>query len=215
MHRKLKLLFLLILSSSVYFIFQNNNREVTNIVNIGDGLSQGINSYGFKEYSYIDYYKDSQNNNSININNDYSNKKLSFHEFNILLKTSPSLKRTLREADQVFITLGYNDLIYNLALEENNNEIIVGIQREYTKCLQEIKKYYKKKPIVIGYYNSYNNEELNIYINKLNKVLQTEDIIYINTSKIIDSPKYFSNPHSYYLNREGYQAISKEIMKKT
>ena len=214
MHRKTKLIILLLLSFSVYFIFKYNNKDVIKIVNIGDSLSQSINSKIFKEYKYLDYYKDDSNQKLI-INNDYSKKELTLHEFNILLKNSASLKRLLREADQVFITLGYNDLIYNIALKENSNKKIVGIQKEYITCLHEIKKYYKRKPIVIGYYNSYYNEELDQSIAKLNKIIKEEEVIFIDTSQIIDSPKYFSNQYSYYLNKKGYQVISQEIIKKT
>ena len=106
-------------------------------------------------------------------------------------------------------------MIYNLALEENSNKKTVGIQTEYIACLHEIKKYYKRKPIVIGYYNSYYNEELDQSIAKLNKIIKEEEVIFIDTSQIIDSPKYFSNQYSYYLNKKGYQVISQEIIKKT
>ena len=43
MHRKTKLIILLLLSFSVYFIFKYNNKDVIKIVNIGDSLSQSIN----------------------------------------------------------------------------------------------------------------------------------------------------------------------------
>ena len=58
MNRKTKLLILILLSLSVYFIYKNNNHKEIKITSLGDGLSLGINSYGVKEYGYLDYCKD-------------------------------------------------------------------------------------------------------------------------------------------------------------
>ena len=58
MKKTTKLLILIILSLSVYFIYQNTKSNNIKILNIGDKLSQGINSYGIKEYGFIDHYKD-------------------------------------------------------------------------------------------------------------------------------------------------------------
>ena len=38
------------------------------------------------------------------------------------LKTTPEIKRILYDTDLLIITLGYNDLLYHLALEENKNQ---------------------------------------------------------------------------------------------
>ena len=74
MKKVIKLVILMILSCSVYFIYQQTKNSIINITSIGDTLSMGINSYGIKEYGYIDYYKDylTKETENVNIINEYS-----------------------------------------------------------------------------------------------------------------------------------------------
>ena len=58
MNRITKLLILITISLAVYFIYNNTNNKTLKIMSIGDSYSLGINSYGIKDYGYIDYYKD-------------------------------------------------------------------------------------------------------------------------------------------------------------
>ena len=57
MNKKIKLLSIIIISCSVFLIYKNTNKKIL-ILNIGDHISLGINSFGIKEYSPVDYYKD-------------------------------------------------------------------------------------------------------------------------------------------------------------
>ena len=217
MNRIQKLFTLMILSSSVFFIYQKNHSNVSKIVNIGDALSQGKNSFGVIEYGYIDYYKDYlSKTKKVVLNNDYSNQNLSLYEFQYLLKTSSSLKKTIRESNQVFLTLGYNDLLYQISIN-NNNQIKKNLVKMYQETIKEIKKYTPNKPIVIGYYIAPScSDEVKEGLQYINQSLsQDKRIIFIDTGRIIQSNKYFSNPNSYYINRLGYYAIYKEILKKT
>ena len=200
MNRIQKLFTLMILSSSVFFIYQKNHSNVSKII----------------EYGYIDYYKDYlSKTKKVVLNNDYSNQNLSLYEFQYLLKTSSSLKKTIRESNQVFLTLGYNDLLYQISI--NNNQIKENLVKMYQETIKEIKKYTPNKPIVIGYYIAPScSDEVKEGLQYLNQSLsQDKRIIFIDTSRIIQSNKYFSNPNSYYINRLGYYAIYKEILKKT
>lgn len=225
MSRKVKLLILIIISFSVYFIYQNNNTKDIKIVSLGDGLSLGINSYGIKEYSYIDYWKDSLEDKGIKveINQEYSKKDLSIFQLLEVIKYNPKIKRDLTEAHYVILNLGYNDLLYKLSLDKkisvaNFNYILKDIEKNYQELIKEIKKYYKKEIIVIGYY-SYDKD--NYYkimgIRRLNQILCTEENIeYIDTYQLLaDSKLYFSNPNSYYPNKKGYQKIAEQIITKT
>ena len=225
MNRLKKLLILLILSTSVFFIYNHTKNTKYVITNIGDQLSLGINSYGIKTPSYVDYYKDYllDTKNEVIINNTYSNKKQSISNILTLIKTTPNMKRYLYDSNLVIITLGYNDIIYNILTEENitenkYNSIMKNIIQEYEELIKEIKKYYHEQIIVVGYYD-YNKE--NIYINKgikeLNNYLQNnKEITYINTKKQLKNrSKYFDNPSSYYPNQEAYYLISKKIIEKT
>ena len=225
MNRLKKLLILLLLSTSVFFIYNLTKNTKYVITNIGDQLSLGINSYGIKTPSYVDYYKDYllDTKNEVIINNTYSNKKQSISNILTLIKTTPNMKRYLYDSNLVIITLGYNDIIYNILTEENitenkYNSIMKNIIQEYEELIKEIKKYYHEQIIVVGYYD-YNKE--NIYINKgikeLNNYLQNnKEITYINTKKLLkNKSKYFDNPSSYYPNQEAYYLISKKIIEKT
>lgn len=218
MNRVIKLLILIILSLSVYFIFQITKESNIKIITLGDGLSLGINSYTIKDYSYTDYYRDYlvEENKEVEIDN-YSKEDLSIHELLKDIKTNPTLKKDLMEAHILFLNVGYNDLNYKLSLEDINisklNRIIDEIDIEYKLLLKEIKKYYKNEIIVIDYPKSNtDNYYYNIGIRKLNKVLNKST--FINTYSLLnDRNKYFSNPNSYYPNRLGYMKISKEIQK--
>lgn len=225
MNRLKKLLILLLLSTSVFFIYNHTKNTKYVITNIGDQLSLGINSYGIKTPSYVDYYKDYllDTKNEVIINNTYSNKKQSISNILTLVKTTPNIKRCLYDTNLVIITLGYNDIIYNILTEENitenkYNSIMKNIIQEYEELIKEIKKYYHEQIIVVGYYD-YNKD--NIYINKgikeLNNYLENnKEITYINTKKLLKNrSKYFDNPSSYYPNQEAYYLISKKIIEKT
>ena len=158
MNRPIKLLILIVMSLSVYFIYQNTKESNIQILSLGDGLSKGINSYTISEYSHLNYYEDylKKQNKKVNLITKYSKKDLTIHELLELIKNNNNLKRDLSEAHILFLTVGYNDLQYKISLEENIdikkiNMIIDDISKEYKELLKEIKKYYRNKIIVIGY----------------------------------------------------------------
>ena len=225
MKKTTKLLILIILSLSVYFIYQNTKSNNIKVLNIGDKLSQGINSYGIKEYGFIDHYKDylKSPTKKIAIVNKYSKKDLTIRELTNQIKNNATLKRDLLEAHILFLTIGYNDLIYKLSLEEKvTNKTIKKIMKEtveeYNDLIKEIRKYYKKEIICIGYYKpNKKNIILNLGIKNLNFYLESQqEVIYINTYKLLkDKKTYFSNPNSYYPNKIGYKKIFQGIIQQT
>lgn len=218
--KKLKLLVLIILSLSVYFIYQKTKDTKETILVLGDYLSEGIDSFNSHTYTYIDYYKEYSSKQKVEIVN-YSRKDLSLKELlNNLVKDS-SLKRDLREANTIILNLGYSDLVFKLSLEENINldRILEEIEEIYKGLLQEIRKYYKERIIVIGYPTTYKEDiYLNQGIKRLNRVLRrdlSQTDIYINTYELLkDREKYFSNPKSNYPNTNAYQIIGKDILEK-
>ena len=122
------------------------------------------------------------------------------------------------ESHLLFLTVGYNDLLYKLSLEEDIsipklNRIIEEIHIEYKELLAEINKYYKNEIIVVGYPKSNKDDYyINLGIRKLNRILNTNN--YIDTYNILNNrEKYFSNPNCYYPNRLGYEKIYEEIKK--
>ena len=225
MKKAIKLLILIIISLSVYFIYQQTKNDNKKVLCIGDGLSLGINSYGIKDYGYIDYYKDylQERTEELTVIKEYSNKGLSIKELLQNIKTNNKLKRDLMESHILFLTVGYNDLLYKFSLEDNMDtqkfdKIIRGIKTDYLNLIKEIKKYYKNEIIVIGYYKSYKDDYyMNMGISKLNKIIRlNEDVTYLDTYQLLSNhSKYFSNNDSYYPNRLGYEAIANKIIENT
>ena len=225
MKRVIKLSILILISLSVYFIYEETNHKNIKILVLGDSLSLGINSYGIKEYGYVDYYKDYLvgKDKKITINKDYSKKELTIEELKEKIKTTPSLKKELSESHQIILNVGYNDLLYKLSLEQNNknlnlNKNIKEIESSYQELIKEIDKYYNNSIILIGYPPSNQDDYYkNIGIKKINKILKnTPKSSYIDTYQLLNHKElFFSNPHSYYPNRYGYQAIAKKIIEKT
>jgi len=224
MRKIIKLFILIVISFSVYFIYQETKDKSITVLNIGDGLALGINSFGIKEYSYINYYRDYLNQTKkATIINEYSKRDLSINKLLDTIKTNPKLRRDLMEAHQLILVVGYNDLKYQMSLENTLTtskliNIISSINNDYQNLIEEIRKYYKNEIIVLGYYDS--NEE-DYYFNKglesLNDILSaSKEVTFISTENLLtDYKKYFSNPHSYYPNRYGYEAIANKIILKT
>lgn len=225
MKKLLKLLLLIVVCSSVFYIYQNTKNSKYNIVNIGDELSISINSYGIKDYSPISYYKNEllKTHKKVNINNKYSEYENSILIMLEKIKNDNYLKKILSSSNQVIITLGYNDLIYKLNVSDELNsskfyKIIKEIELNYNNLIKEIRKYTQKEIIVILYPDTYKEDYYLkkgiVYLNQLLK--NNKEITYIDTYDLLnDRKKYFSNPYSYYPNRYGYIEISREIIRKT
>ena len=121
MNRPIKLLILILLSLSVYFIYQLTKESNIQILSLGDGLSKGINSYTIVESSHLNYYEEylKSKNIKVKVISEYSKEDLTIHELLELVKNNNYLKRDLMESHLLFITVGYNDLLYKLSLEDN------------------------------------------------------------------------------------------------
>ena len=193
-------------------------------MNLGDKLSTGINSYGEIEKNYIDYYKDylEKEKDKVEIKKTYSTNSQSISNTLLLIENNPKIRRELIDSDILIITLGYNDLVYELTIEDNKNDyildnIITNIENNYNKLIEEITKYYHKNIIVIGYYKAQsNNKYIDKGIIKLNNVLKkNKKVEYIDTYNLLINDKYLSKTNNYYPNNVGYYEISKKIISKT
>ena len=56
---------------------------------------------------------------NVKVIDNYSKEDLTIHELLTLIKTNNTLKRDLMESHILFITVGYNDLLYKMSLEED------------------------------------------------------------------------------------------------
>ena len=177
MKKLIKLIILIIISLSVYFIYYKTNNSKYIITSIGDKLSMGINSFGVKEKSYIDYYKEylEQEKQQVIVNKKYTSKTQSIKQTVLQLKNMPEFKRTISDSNLIIITLGYNDILYDLSIEEKYNsnsvnKIVENTITSYNELIKEIKKYYHNDIYVIGYYKTKkDNEYINEAIIQLNK----------------------------------------------
>lgn len=225
MKKLFKLLFLIFIILSVFFIYIKTKDSKYTILSLGDNLSLGIDSYGIKGPSYIDFYKNYilKKKETVIKNDQYSRKDLTINALLQELKENNNLKKDLSSANILILTVGYNDLIYKINLNENINSDILKkevqeIQKDYLNLLKEIRKYYKNKIVVIGYFASNKTDYyINTGIKELNKTLQSaKKITYIDTYDLLKPKrKYFSNKNSYYPNLQGYLRISKKIIIKT
>lgn len=224
MNRLRKLIILITISLSVYFIYQSTLNSSYHITSIGDNLSLGINSYGIKDYSYIDYivdYKEQEKEKVIK-NIEYSKKDQSIKNTLDLIKQTSNIKKELSTTNLLILTLGYNDLLYSLSIEENLNEekrkkIIKEISKNYQELIQEIQKYYHEQIIVVGYFDTNKDDiELKKGIQELNEILKkNKNVTYIDTYNLLkEREKYFQNPKSYYPNQVAYKEIANKIIPK-
>ncbi|MCI8548071.1 MAG: SGNH/GDSL hydrolase family protein [Bacilli bacterium] len=230
MYKKLKLLTLILLSLSVYFIYNKENKNNLIYITIGDSLSLGENSYGGINYGYSDYFKDylKKENKLLVYNKSYTSKTKTITElYNDLLvdevitidTENYNIRRLLSDADIVSISIGLNDIILEANKEKylteyKEDRIIKNIIDKYKILIKEIKKYYKKEIYIIGYYeNNTKYDEMLKKINKKYKKLAGEqNDIFIDTEFLSNNNKYFDNPDSYYPNNLAYKEISRKII---
>ena len=222
MNRKQKIVLLIsIIIFSLPIIYNKNINSQKTILNLGDQFSLGIDSYGIKDYGYIEYYKDyiEKKYHKVTIKNQYAKKELSIKELNYEIVINPKLKKDLRDSSILFLSIGYNDLLYQLSVDkkQKSSKIIKKVSNDYKKLIQEIQKYHHQKIIIVGYsIPKGNNKKLQNIIKKWNKILKNSNkVIFIDSEKILKpQTKYFSNPNNTYPNKQGYQAISNKIIQK-
>lgn len=247
MNKKVKFLILFTSIFVVLFIYKATYNKKYNYLALGDGISIGVNSYGVEDYSYSDFIRDNLENRKLLISfNKYFSERgylisnmLSDLNNNKTIDVDGkklSIRRCLREANLVTISIGSNDFLklFNYSLNDNMMEKIISDKVHYLKeidkiffdydnMLKEIKKYAKGKIILIGYYNpilyeeKYKDlmEEIVKYSNhKLENLADDNNVDYINIIDTLNDKNYFSNPSSMYLNKEGYREISKIILKR-
>lgn len=230
--KHIKLLIFILVIISIYLIYKLNNNNNLTYIALGDGYASGENSYGIVDYGYSDYLKDYlKKNNNLN----FYTKKFSSDDImittlyeNIIINKKVqeqdrtiNIKQSLRESSIVTLSIGLNDLIYKISLEENYitnsklDKIVNDTYKDFQSLIKEIKKYYLGEIYVIGYpRKNIKDNNLNEALRKLNNLYKdNEDVTYIDTYYIFkNNSNYLSNPNSIYPNIKGYKAISDEII---
>ena len=231
--RKLKLLTLIIMSSTIFFIYNKTNYNNISYTSLGDSFAVGIDSYGQQTYSYSDYVKDYliSKRKLKSYSKSFTSKDMTIEKLHNYILTNKEvkynnkkekIKNILHETDYLTISIGLNDLLYKMTLtnklnDNNINMIIDDINNSFNELIKEIRKIYKHEIYVIGYYDlNINNEYYRKAIKKLNNIyLNNPEVIYISTYIISENKNIFlSNPSNYYPNYKGYQVISSKIIDK-
>lgn len=230
MKRTIKLIILIAMSLSVYFIYNKKEGEKINYVSIGDGFSLGLNSYQEPSYGYNDYLKDYlKNNNLLNSYNKFSYEEMMTTDLkkdiliNIHQNSGKSIKEVLREADLLTISVGINDFIYKINTNyiynsKKMDKVLTKIVDNLNSSMKEIRKYYKKDIYIVGYYNFYpQNSVERTKLNQLNRKIKSyckkHNIIFVDNSNLNNNlTNYLENPNSIYPNINGYKEIFNNII---
>ena len=120
MKKHLKLIIFIITIISIYLIYTSTNKNNLIYVSIGDSLSLGENSYGATNYGYSDYFKDYLQKNELlsGYNKTFTDKTKTINDIykdlltdkkTLIENNSYNLKRLLREAHIVTMSIGLND----------------------------------------------------------------------------------------------------------
>jgi Lysophospholipase L1 and related esterases len=144
-----------------------------------------------------------------------------------------TIKEALRESDLVTISIGANDLmggssIQSFATKLNNmkttKEEVDEIAKQVEDLLILVKKYAKGQIILVGYYNplptitSHKSQidEVIIYANnKYLELAENLEIDYVDVFELfIENIEFLPNPSNIHPNNKGYEAMSKEVIKK-
>jgi len=218
-----KIISILILFLSCYFIYNKTNNNKIYYLTIGDSLSKGINEYGVISYGYSenikDYLKEQdllKGYNKTFTNNDYRIidviKAIEYNE----IKDTYTLNRLIKKADIITISLGMNDIYYKL--DKDKNQIYTYIDNminNYNKIFIYINKFHHDKVFVLGFYNvlGKDNDIFNYANYKLKEKCEQNNFIYIDLAKILtNNPKYIAKKDSFIPNSKGYEKISQIIV---
>ena len=221
-----KIIFILILFLSCYFIYNLTIDSKINYLTIGDSLSSGINIYGIKQYGYSDYVKDYlkekdklKNYNDYFTNYDYRItdllRMIEYNETKVVNGEEYSINQLIKKADIITLSVGMNELYYKLNVNnENIYNYINDLLEDMKKLLKHIDRFNHKKVFVLGYYNVNSNQEYINYINsKLKYIVESIGFEYVDLSILFDNnPIFFDKPNSFIPNNEGYLKISKIII---
>ena len=230
MHKLIKLTVLILSVPIIFLIYKTTNKNYINITILGDGLSQGINSYETIDYGYGEYLRDYYQNKNLlkNYSKDFTKSDMSIEMLNsyILINKKvnsydkkDNIKHILTESSVIIMSIGLNDLLYKITLSNQKistiNTIVDEVYDNLKNLLNEINKY-NDKLCIVGYYESNKyNYKINYAITKYNELIKnTKNITFIDTNSYLKDSKYLENPYSYYPNTQGYQQISSKILSK-
>lgn len=241
-HIKLIIFILSLLTVFItYKIFSNENDKIIYIP-LGDSIAEGMTPYHNVDYGYTDYIKDYlKKNNKLSfytkkytksgytiqdVVNDINNNKVIEEDGKKLY-----LKEILRESDLVTLTVGANNFIKGLSINDISSKILDiektkkeadSIANELKKLLEILKRYAKNDIIVTGYFNPLPrleiykkdiDEIIKYFNNEIEEICDELNITFVDIFNALDNKESFPNPVDIHPSKKGYELISKEIIK--
>ncbi|MDD3392288.1 MAG: GDSL-type esterase/lipase family protein [Bacilli bacterium] len=218
----------------VFLIYLTTLDKKIYYVSIGDDLALGTTPYGNTDYGYSDYVKDYLKSKNIleTYVTEFSNANYRVTDFikdieaNVKVEVNDkkqTIKNALIKADLITLSVGYNDLLYKVAINDIDKitlfEYVDGVMDDIDTFLSYVKEYCKEDVLVIGYYvpviykeNTLINDYFTYANQKLTTLSNKYGMTFIDISDIGKDENLFSNPSSYYISKAGYELISKKIL---
>ena len=208
-----KIILILFLFLSCYFIYNLTEESSLSILALGDPISDNKylkennlvteynNSYINKDYRIIDILNTIKYNEEIKVND----KTVSIH-------------RLMKNTDILILSVGMNDIYYKL--NNDTKDIYTYINDMVNNMeilLSELDRYNYKKVFILGYYNITNkNNDLFTYLNyKMKRITENYNYEYIDLNNILrNNPKFYQKSDNFTLNDAGYNEINKIIVEK-
>lgn len=206
-----KIILILFLFLSCYLIYNLTEEKKISCLVIGDTIADNI---------FIKNNKLITNYNNIYIDKDYRIKDIiniiKYNEEKELNNKKISIHRLMKTTDILILSIGMNDIYYKL--NDNTKNIYTYINNminDLELLYEEINRYNYKKVIVLGYYNI--NDRYNdifTYLNYKTKKISTKyNYQYIDLNNILNNnPIFLEKNDNFYLNKQGYNEISKIIV---
>lgn len=215
-----KFIVLILVFFVVLFIYIVNIDDKVYYLALGDSYSLGMTPYNGYDYGFNDYVKDYLENNNkleeyikdfsksgyrtIDLLRDIEdNKTISIKEKEL------SIQQALIKADLVTLSIGTNDII-NISSISVDNSYVSEAMNDMESLLSMIRKYCKEKIIAVGYLTK--NETYEYASKKYKQLCEKYDIIYIDSSELLNDSKYFPNPNNIHPSKEGYEKIANKII---
>ncbi len=246
MKKHIKLIVFIISLLIVFFtysIFINQNSKITYIP-LGDSIAEGYTPYHDVDYGYPDFVADylKKNDNLYFYTKKYAKSGYTIDDVKRDIDNNKEiqidnkkyyLKQMLRESDLVTLTVGANDFIKGMSMDDipvklldiksvkKNADIIAN---NFKELLILIKQYAKNQIIVTGYYNPLPrlvlykdtiDEVIKYYDNLIENICEELNVVYVDIFDEIEKESdVLPNPLDIHPSKKGYEIISKKIIEK-
>lgn len=228
-----KIIIVIVILFSIFFIYLSTVDKKVYYLALGDSIAAGVNASGMEDYGYSDYIKTYLENRdlletyinefavsgyrSIDLKRDIiDNKKIIINDKNI------TLKNALIKADIVTLSIGANDFFYYL--NANYDDVYDHINEslnDVESLFKLVREYCKEDIIVVGYYTPFKEHEkidtmdeiIKFANKKLEELCSEYNMYFVDIFELFKENPYLPNPNDIHPSIEGYEAISKEIIK--